>query len=398
MLETFSQLSLDKNRTNLPNEDDEVSFAVRDPPPPVHSSRPKRTIKPTKRLLESIQSASSSKRACPYHKSCHQANMAKTTYISFEPPKTITEALARHDAHHWQATITAELQSLEKNETWKLTPLPPNRKPISSKWVFKIKTHADGTIDKYKARLVARGFTQVQGIDYSETFSLVVKLNSIKVLLALATQYNLEIYQLDVKTTFLHGYIDEDIYMSIPEGLSTPSNLVCKLIKSLYGLKQSSRAWYMRFDAYLIQQGFLRLEANANIYIKRDNDDGFLILTVYVDDCILISNHLSFIHKIIDILHIAFDMTNEGEIHYILGNSIIQNQQEGWTILHQQKYLLNKLAEYHMSNCNPISTPLQCGIRLSKDDSPSTIEEKDFVSSYPYSQLVDSLMHAQVNS
>ena len=181
--------------------------------------------------------------------------MAQTTNISLEPPQTITEALARPDVHHWQVAIDAELQSLEKNKTWKLTSLPPNRKPISSKWVFKIKTHADGTIDKYKARLVARGFTQVQGIDYSETFSPVVKLNSIKVLLALATQYNLEIHQLDVKTTFLNGYIDEDIYMSLPERVIAPSNMVCKLIKSLYGLKQSSRAWYMRFDTYPLQQG-----------------------------------------------------------------------------------------------------------------------------------------------
>ena len=159
-------------------------------------------------------------------------------------------------------------------------------------------------------------------------------MNSIKVLLALATQYNLEIHQLDVKTAFLNGYIDEDIYMSLPEGVIAPSNMVCKLIKSLYGLKQSSRAWYMRFDTYLLQQGFSRLEADANIYIKHDNDDGFTILTVYVDDCILVSNHISLIHKIKAILHTTFEMTDEGEIHYILGNSIIRNCHEGWTILH----------------------------------------------------------------
>ena len=329
MLETFSNLSLDQNRIDLPHDDEEVTSTVREPPPPAGSSRPKRIIKPSTRLLESIQSTSSPKRGCSYHKSRHYANMAKTTNISLEPPQTITEALARPDAHYWQAAIDVELQSLEKNKTWKLTSLPPNRKPISSKWVFKIKTHANGTIDKYKARLVAHGFTQVQGIDYSETFSPVVKLNSIKVLLALATQYNLEIHQLDVKTAFLHGYIDEDIYLSLPEGLFAPSNMVCKLIKSLYGLKQSSRAWYMHFDTYLIQQGFSKLEAGANIYLKHDNDDGFTILTVYVDDCILISNHISLIHKIKALLHTTFEMTNEGEIHYILGNSIIRNRQEG---------------------------------------------------------------------
>ena len=186
--------------------------------------------------------------------------------------------------------------------------------------------------------------------------------------------------------------------MSLPEGVIAPSNMVCKLIKSLYGLKQSSRAWYMCFDTYLLQQGFSRLEADANIYVKHDNDDGFTILTVYVDDCILISNHISLIHKIKAILHTTFEMIDEGEINYILGNSIIRNRHEGWTILHQQKYLLDKFAEYHMSNCNSIRTPMQCGIKLSKDDSPSTTEERDLVSSYSYSQLVGSLMHAQVNS
>jgi hypothetical protein len=167
---------------------------------------------------------------------------------------------------------------------WIITSLPYNRKPISSKCIFKIKTHADGTIDKYKARLVARGFTQIQGVDYFETFSPMVKLNSIKILLALATQYDLEIHQLDVKTAFLNEHIEKDIYMSIPEGLPSNPDLVCKLVKSLYGLKQSSRAWYMRFDTYLILQGYQRLEADANIYIKRESDDGFTIITVYVDD------------------------------------------------------------------------------------------------------------------
>jgi len=142
---------------------------------------------------------------------------------------------------------------LHKNQTWILTKLPSNCKPITSKWIFKIKIESHETLDKYKACLVARGFTQVQGLDYMETFSLVVKLNFVKVLLALATQYNFEIHQLDVKTAFLNGYLEEDIYMTPPKGLSLPSNsnLVCKLGRSLYGLKQSSRAWYLRLFAWI---------------------------------------------------------------------------------------------------------------------------------------------------
>ena len=273
-----------------------ISHEINTPP---SSSRPKRIIQPSRRLLESIQGRPQSNQPKkPYLKKHHQANVAN---ISLQAPQTIKEALERPDAQKWQDAINIELNSLKKNKTWKLTPLPSNRTPISSKWVFKIKTNADGTIDKYKARLVARGFSQVQGIDYTETFSPVVKLNSIKVLLALATQYNFEIHQLDVKTTFLNGNLDEEIYMSLPDGLPTPSNpqLVCKLAKSLYGLKQSSRAWYQRLDSYLLLQGYTRLESDANIYIKRENDQGFTILTVYVDDCIVVSNKAALIHEIL---------------------------------------------------------------------------------------------------
>jgi len=161
---------------------------------------------------------------------------------------------------------------------------------------------------------VAKGFTQIYGVDYYETFSCVVKLNSIKVLLALATKYDLECHQLDVKTTFLNGNIEEDIYMYIPEGLLANPKLVCKLIKSLYGLKQSSTTWYIHFDAYLIVQGYHQLEANANIYIKNESDNGFTIIIVYVDDFLVISNKPFLIQFIKSILQQEFEMSDEGQI------------------------------------------------------------------------------------
>ena len=168
---------------------------------------------------------------------------------------------------------------------------------------------------------------------------------------------------------------------------------MCKLNKSLYGLKQSSRAWYQQLDQYLLLHQYHRLESNANIYIKREPDHGFTILTVYVDDCIIISTHVHLIQQVKDILHKEFDMSDEGEIHYILGNAIIRNRTQGWIILHQQKYLTNKLQEFNMLNCNPLSTPMQSGIRLSKDTNLPGSEEP-----YPNSQVVGSLMHAIVNS
>lgn len=245
----------------------------------------------------------------------------------------------------------------------------------------------------------ARGFTQIQGFDFTETFSPVVKLSSIRVLLAIATQYNLELHQLDVKTAFLDGHLEEDIYMQIPEGLHPPPapNIICKLLKSLYGLKQSSRAWYLRLDQYLISQGFTRLEADASIYIKRDESSGFIILTVYVDDCILTSNKLSLIKDLKLSLHSQFEMTDDGELHYTLGNAIIRNRQERWLIIHQQQYIKSKLILYNMLNCNPLPTPMSPGIRLSKD-TPDDEPDVETLSPFPYSQMIGNLIHSTVNT
>ena len=387
-----STYSIEKEQeiaAEIPHQEETTTASSSKYAPPSSLARPVRHKNPTRRLLESIEGRPSARKITPRK---HQANIIS---LAMEPPKTIHEALSREDSIQWEAAIKAEFDSLHKNQTWTLTKLPPNRKPITSKWIFKIKTKSDGTLDKYKARLVARGFTQVQGLDYMETFSPVVKLNSIKVILALATQYNFEIHQLDVKTAFLNGYLEEDIYMIPPEGLALPlnSDLVCKLGRSLYGLKQSSRAWYLRLDQYLIFHKFLRLESDASIYIKREDNQNFLILTVYVDDCLLVSNQLSLIQNMKSLLQSEFDMSDEGELHFTLGNAIIRNRDEGWIIIHQQKYLISKLEEYNMLDCNPVSTPMQAGIRLSKDDSTPSPQDQHL-----YSQIVGSLMHAIVNT
>jgi hypothetical protein len=221
-----------------------------------------------------------------------------------EPPNDLQGAVSRVDCKEWQATITTKLASLDKNKTWTLTSLIPNQKPIGSKWDLKIKTKVDGTLDKCKARLVVRGCTKVHEIDYTETFFLVVKLNSIKVLFALATQHDLEIHHLDVRTAFLNGFIKEDIYMRVPKGYGhvLQHGFVRKLNKSLHRLKQSSRAWYQRLDLHLLLQGYHRLDPNANIYKKKKtSNNGFTILTVYVNDCIVVNNKLELIKELKDI-------------------------------------------------------------------------------------------------
>jgi len=165
------------------------------------------------------------------------------------------------------------------------------QKPVGCKWVFKKKFGADGSVEKYKARLVVKGYSQVEGIDYGEIFSPVAKLTSIWFLLPLVAAYDLEVEQIDVKTTFLHGDLEEEIYMSQPEHYieKGKENFVCMLKKSLYGLKQSPRMWYMKFDAFVLLFGYLRSKSDHCVYYKFDNDR-ILIIALYVDDMLLIGN------------------------------------------------------------------------------------------------------------
>ena len=205
-----------------------------------------------------------------------------------DEPRTYAEAMSRPDAASWRrAAVESELDSLRRAGTWTLTPLAAGRTAIGCKWVFKIKRRADGSIDKYKARLVAKGYSQRAGIDYDETFAPVAKFTSIRMLLALAAHYDFEVHQMDVHTAFLNGDLDVDIYMQQPEGYTSGSNggqqLVCKLQKSLYGLKQAGRAWFEKMDKALAELGFSSLSHDSCIYLQR-SDRYVTFIALYVDD------------------------------------------------------------------------------------------------------------------
>ena len=156
----------------------------------------------------------------------------------------------------WIVAMNKEIEALEVNKTWSLVPLPKGKKPIGSKWVYKVKLKADGSVERLKARLVAKGFTQKYGVDYFKTFSPVIKMTTVRCLIALAASKNWTLHQLDINNAFLHGELHEEVYMKAPEGVSNPNNLVCKLHKSLYGLKQASRQWFARLTMELLHKGF----------------------------------------------------------------------------------------------------------------------------------------------
>ena len=244
-----------------------------------------------------------------------------------EEPTTYKEALQCPDASKWKVAIQAEYDALMENGTWRLAKLPKGRKAIACKWVFKIKRQADGSIERYKARLCAKGFSQVEGVDYNETFAPVAKLTSLRAILTMAAIQDLELQHMDVKSAFLNGMLKEDIYMAQPEGFAKPEegHLVCKLERTIYGLKQSPRAWYERLHAHLQKNGFSRSNADHSVYVRRMGGE-FMIILVYVDDLILASNSKPMLQGFKNAMKEEFKMSDLGDAHHFLGLQLIRDR------------------------------------------------------------------------
>ncbi|XP_057249385.1 uncharacterized protein LOC130590830, partial [Beta vulgaris subsp. vulgaris] len=237
-----------------------------------------------------------------------------------EDPKTFDEAMRSVDASFWKEAIKSELDSIVSNSTWELTDLPKGSKTIDSKWIFKKKLRPDGTIERFKARLVIRGFTQRKGLDYFDTYSPVTKIATIRTLLALAAIHDLVIHQMDVKTAFLNGDLEEEIYMSQPEGFVVlgQEDKVCKLRKSLYGLKQAPKQWYEKFDSTVVSNGFIVNNSDSCVYSKLIGSD-CVIICLYVDDMLIFGNNLKVVNDTKLFLSSKFEMKDLGEADVILG-------------------------------------------------------------------------------
>jgi LPS sulfotransferase NodH len=267
----------------------------------------------------------------------------------------------------WQAAMANELIVLAANNTWSLTPLPPGKNPIGCKWVYKVKLKADGTLEMYKARLVAKGYTQQEGLDNLKTFSPVAKFSTVRTLLAVAFAQNWSLTQLDVNNAFLHGDLTEEVYMDLPPGFPSKgeTKLVCKLNKSLCGLKQASRQWFAKFSATIIKQGFIQSNSDYSLFIRFQGTT-FIALLVYVDDILLASNNIEAVHTLKNSLHAEFKLKDLGNLKYFLGLEVARST-KGISLC-QRKYALDILSDSGMLGCKLVITPMEQNLKLCQLD------------------------------
>ena len=373
----------DDDSPMVEEESDEEEVQTQEPPQQHESialRKEKRTIRQPARYADMVSSAS--------------------PIAIDDVPTTFNEAVQSSEQKKWRIAMDEEMQSLQKNQTWKLASLPKGKKAIGCKWVYAMK---DGFPDKnnvrYKARLVAKGYAQTEGVDYNEVFFPVVKHSSIRILLALVAQLDLELVQMDVKTAFLHGDLEEEIYMNQPDGFKVAGKekMVCKLEKSLYGLKQSPRQWYKRFDKFMIGQKYTRSKYDHCVYLRKLQDGSFIYLLLYVDDMLIASRSHTEIEKLKTQLNREFEMKDLGEAKKILGMEISRDRKLGRLCLSQKEYLRKVLKRFGMNEkSKPVSTPLAPHFKLSALMSPKNDAEREYMSKVPYASAVGSLMYAMV--
>ena len=236
-------------------------------------------------------------------------------------PRTYNEASESSDKDQWRATMQEEVNSLVEMQVWERVPRPKDQNVVGCKWVYRLKFNAQGEVVRYKARLVAKGYSQVDGLDYNETFAPVTRLETIRLLFALAVKKDWEIRQIDVKTTYLYGDLDKEIFMEIPEGLPNPKGEVFRLKKALYGLKQAGRQWYLKLKSVLSTFGLKQVASEPHTFVAHkvvDNVKCTLILPIYVDDLfpigdtVLVDEFQSWIGE-------SFNVTIIGDVSYFLG-------------------------------------------------------------------------------
>jgi hypothetical protein len=300
--------------------------------------------------------------------------------------ETITFEEAVRDKR-WQAAMDEEITAIERNETWELAELPKGHQSIGVKWVYKKKMNAQGEIERYKARLVAKGYRQKAGIDYDEVFAPVARMETIRLLISQAAQFKWPIYQMDVKSAFLNGVLEEEVYVEQPPGYMKAGHesSVLKLKKALYGLKQAPRAWNTRIDTYLKKNGFIQCPYEHAVYVKNPGEGNLLFVALYVDDLIYMGNNEKMVEGFKEVMKKEFEMTDLGLMKYFLGLEVRQGKTG--ILVSQEAYAKEILKRSKMNESNSVATPMELGTKLSK------FEGGERVDASKYRSLVGSLRY-----
>jgi hypothetical protein len=309
-------------------------------------------------------------------------------------PKNFQDSITCEEKEKWKEANDKEFKSLIENGTWELIPRPKDRKVITTKWVHRIK---DENPIRYKSRLVARGFTQIPGLDFTDTFSPVMKMTSFRALLAFAAKHDLEIYQADVDTAFLYGEIHEDLYMEQPEGYKDQDkpNHVCKLKKAIYGLKQAGRQWHEQLKKRMEEFGFTSFSSDVCIFIKMHN--GYpLIVAVYVDDLTSLCNNTDSYKWLLKKLRQYFKIKEINGVIKILGIHVTRDRKARKIYMNQQHYIVKVLERFNMINAHAVATPMEHGADFSEEQSPRTENEKREMEKIPYKEAIGALIYAMI--
>lgn len=309
--------------------------------------------------------------------------MVASEIFNSTEPDSYEEAVRSDNNDEWQEAMQQEMQSHRENQTWELVDLPEGKKAIPCKWVFKVKTQPDGSVERYKARLVIKGCAQKKGIDYDQTFSPVVRNTTIRTLLSVAASDKMHMMQFDVSTAFLYGGLQEEIYMKQPEGFSDETAKVCKLNKSLYGLKQAPRCWNARFGTFLKKHGFKQSDSDPCLFIL-ERGKKKLLLALYVDDGIVAATDKDELSVFEEKLKSEFKIVTKPAT-YFLGIEIDQKS-DGSIKIGQATYTRKVLNQFGMSDCRPCVTPIISSEKAESNDSDESVE-------FPYRSAVGALMY-----
>ena len=304
-----------------------------------------------------------------------------------DEPMSIQEALQSDHAMEWTQATDAEYGSLMEHGTWELVELPKGRSAINCKWIFRTKYDQNGNVDRYKGRLVVKGFSQKSDVDYEETYSPIMRLTTLRVLVTWAASNRMVAHQMDVTTAFLNADLNEEIFMQQPDGYIQPGkeHLVCRLKKSLYGLKQTPGCWNIKFANHMKAIGFLQSDADPCVFV-RIGQNKLCVLAVYVDDIVLLTNTEAEMLAIKTQLKKGFKMKDMGKLHYLPGITV--QIKDGTVTLDQHQYLTQLLEKFGLQDAKEASTPLDPNVKLVKEDNYSTL-----VDLTRYQPLVGSLLY-----